>query len=47
MQSIKGEERLIALTFGFEQLQLNLGDLVRRAGEFARVPAKPAEPLEG
>ena len=47
MQSIKGEERLIALTFGFEQLQLNLGDLVRRAGEFARVPAKPAEPLGG
>jgi uncharacterized membrane protein YccC len=44
MQSIKGEERLIALAFGFEQLQLNLSDLVRRAGEFARVPAEPPEP---
>jgi uncharacterized membrane protein YccC len=43
MQSIKGEERLIALAFGFEQLQLNLADLVRRAGEFARVPANVTE----
>ena len=46
MQSIKGDERLIALAFGFEQLQINLDDLVRRAGEFARVPAKAREPAE-
>jgi uncharacterized membrane protein YccC len=46
MQSIKGEERLIALAFGFEQLQLNLADLVRRAGEFARVPAHPAQAVD-
>jgi uncharacterized membrane protein YccC len=45
MQDIKGEERLIALAFGFEQLQLNLADLVRRAGEFARVPARGSEKL--
>ena len=35
--AIKGEERLIALSFAFEQLQLNLKDLTRRAQEFARV----------
>ena len=37
LAAIKGEERLIALSFAFEQLQLNLKDLTRRAQEFARV----------
>ena len=39
MHAIKGDERLIALGFGLEQLQRNLRDLALRAGEFARVPA--------
>ena len=43
MDAIKGDERLIALAFGFEQLQRNLHDLVRRAQEFARVPVKSDE----
>jgi uncharacterized membrane protein YccC len=42
----KIDERLIALGFGLEQLQRNLHDLVRRAQEFARVPAKSGEDRE-
>ncbi len=45
IEAVKGEERLIALRFAFEQLQRNLKDLTRRAQEFARagVPA-PEDP---
>jgi hypothetical protein len=46
MDAIRSEERLIALAFGFEQLQRNLRDLVRRAREFAHVPVEPAEEPE-
>jgi uncharacterized membrane protein YccC len=37
IEVVKGEERLIALRFAFEQLQRNLKDLTHRAQEFARV----------
>jgi uncharacterized membrane protein YccC len=37
IEVVKGEERLIALGFAFEQLQRNLKDLTRRAQEFARI----------
>ena len=43
MDSLHGDERLIALAFGLEQLQRNLRDLVRRAQEFARVTVPSAE----
>jgi uncharacterized membrane protein YccC len=46
LDMIKGDEKLVALAFGFEQLQRNLHDLVRRAQEFARVPVKSAEDQE-
>jgi len=42
--AIKGDERHVALVFGLEQFQRNLQDLVRRAGEFARVRAAAEEP---
>jgi uncharacterized membrane protein YccC len=40
LHAIKNDEKLIALAFGFQQLQRNLYDLIRRAQEFARVPVK-------
>jgi len=45
IEAVKGEERLIALSFALEQLQRNVKDLTRRAQEFARIrePA-PEEP---
>jgi uncharacterized membrane protein YccC len=46
MDAIKGDEKLVALAFGIEQFQRNLHDLVRRAGEFARVAAPPDEETE-
>jgi len=39
MNAIGRDERLVALAFAFEQLRRNLGDLSRRAQEFAHVPA--------
>ena len=38
--TIKGDERLVALDFGLEQLRRNLGDLCHRAQEFARLPVE-------
>ena len=46
IEAVKGEERLIALRFAFEQLQRNLKDLTRRAQEFARVPVPAPEDPE-
>jgi uncharacterized membrane protein YccC len=39
IEAVKGNGRLVALDFAFEQLQRNLRDLTRRAQEFARSPA--------
>ncbi len=45
IEAVKGEERLVALRFVFEQLWRNLKDLTRRAEEFARVRvAAPEDP---
>jgi uncharacterized membrane protein YccC len=45
IEAVKGEERLTALRFAFEQLQRNLRDLTRRAQEFARLGVPlPEEP---
>jgi hypothetical protein len=45
IEAVKGDERLVALSFALEQLQLNLKDLTRRAQEFARVrEPSPEEP---
>jgi uncharacterized membrane protein YccC len=46
IEALKGEERLIALSFAFEQLQRNLKDLTRRAQEFARVRVASPEDLD-
>jgi uncharacterized membrane protein YccC len=46
IQAVKGEERLIALSFAFEQLQRNLEDLTRRAQEFARIRVRAFEEPE-
>lgn len=46
MHAIKGDEKLVALAFGFEQFQRNLHDLVRRAQEFARATVKSADDRE-
>jgi uncharacterized membrane protein YccC len=43
VEAIKGEERLVALDFALEQLRRNLGDLCRRAQEFARLPVKTVD----
>jgi uncharacterized membrane protein YccC len=43
IERLKGGERLVALSFALEQLQRNLGDLTRRAEEFARAPKTAAE----
>jgi uncharacterized membrane protein YccC len=45
IEGVKGDERLVALSFALEQLQFNLKDLTRRAQEFARVrEPSPEEP---
>jgi uncharacterized membrane protein YccC len=36
IEAVRGNERLVALDFAFEELQRNLHDLTRRAQEFAR-----------
>jgi uncharacterized membrane protein YccC len=47
IEPVKGNERLVALRFSFEQLQRNLRDLVRRAQEFARLPVKAPDNPDG
>ena len=37
LEPIRGDDRVVALRFALEQLEQNLGDLLRRAEEFARV----------
>jgi uncharacterized membrane protein YccC len=43
LEPIRGDERVVALRFALEQLDQNLGDLVRRAEEFARVHSGSAD----
>jgi len=44
LETIKGSDRLVTLSFALEQLQRNLRDLERRAEEFSRSPAKTPRP---
>jgi uncharacterized membrane protein YccC len=46
IEAVKGDERLVALSFALEQLQRNLKDLTRRAQEFARVREPSLEESE-
>jgi len=43
LQSIKGDEQIVALRFALEQLEQNLSDLTRRAEEFARGRVAPPD----
>jgi uncharacterized membrane protein YccC len=46
IEAVKGDERLVALSFALEQLQRNLKDLTHRAQEFARVREPSPEESE-